>query len=453
MTPQQKWFLQPISVPLQKEQMAPAALQAGAAAVVSKGPRSFEVFWDGSELELSFGSSSRWDLDLALELYRQHVNVGLAAATGVRSVSAGTGGGEYPVPRWLPKLSPSSSRFFFVGNEQGHCFAAFDTKRTGRLMTPLLAALRRSRLAWIQFEWFEESLQGRFGDLKWAMLRRWNEIDAPVEEAYGWTDPSGRERVALRYRNHPARFGEFHTYHGRLREHIEAKVTTRLVAMVVRGVVDFGRGSAYDLPFDMVEDSGEARRERWLGTSQAASWGGESKLGENLKAWWTDDPRMILDMVQRRAFDVRNSMDSYAKDYLSWRSSLPFVVLGREEVGLLVHPPSSGLAGLNVTRVSGLPRPPQGRARERDGIAVAAEVDRSPPADDPGSGTAESLCPRKVMAPRNAEPFRQARPSNDDQNRSKTEATAPGCSGHPAVVEPFGAGVSKTKETAGVVRL
>ena len=223
----------------------------------------------------------------------------------------------------------------------------------------------------MQLEWFEEDFRDCFADLKSAMFSRWNEIDTLVESTYGWTDPSGRERTGVRYRNHPAKFGEFHTYHGRLKEHIEAKVGSRLVAMTIRGVVDFGQKAVGDLPFDLVEDGGDVTRERWLGTSQASSWGGESRLGESLKAWWTYDPRIMSDLSERRTFDARSLVESYVKDYLRRRHSLPFVVLGREEVGLLVHPPSSDLEGLRTTRGEQLPQPRNRGGAEKAGIQVA----------------------------------------------------------------------------------
>lgn len=43
-TAHQMWFLQPISVPLRKGAMDPRSIQAAASAIVSRQPRSFEVF-------------------------------------------------------------------------------------------------------------------------------------------------------------------------------------------------------------------------------------------------------------------------------------------------------------------------------------------------------------------------------------------------------------------------
>jgi len=83
------------------------------------------------------------------------VKVGLPPTVEMATMATGKDGGSYPVPPWLPKLDPSRTRFFFVGNELGHCFAVFDTRKTGLLMTPLLITLQRSRFAWVQFEWFE----------------------------------------------------------------------------------------------------------------------------------------------------------------------------------------------------------------------------------------------------------------------------------------------------------
>jgi len=361
---EQKWFLQPISVPLQKEQLEPASLQAAADAVVSKGPKSFEVFWDGSEFELCFGAPAPWDLDQTLKLYRQHVKVGLAPAAETATANA-KDVSLYPVPAWLPKLDPSRTRFFFVGNEQGHCFAVLDTRRTGLLMTPLLTTLQRSRFAWVQFEWFEADLHGHLGDLRLTLADRYEAISRPYVSLYASLTDSDAEPA-----EHPAKRGEFYTNYPKLKEHIEAKAGSRLVATIVRGVVDFGKEGTDELPFGMIEDAGEVRRGRWLGTSQASSWGGESKLGDSLKAWWTDDPRMLLELVQRRALDVRRLMASYAKDYLFWKQSLPFVILGREEMGLLIHPPSSDLRGLKTTRASELPPPPYRGRIEKAGIQI-----------------------------------------------------------------------------------
>jgi hypothetical protein len=366
MTAEQKWFLQPVSVPLQKEPLDPASAQAGAEAVVAKTPRTFEVFWDGSDFGLCFGAPALWDLDLTLRLYRQHVKVGLSPAPERSAPGSKEGTTEYPVPPWLTKLDPSSTRFFFVGNERGHCFAVFDTRKTGLLMTPLLITLQRSRFAWVQFEWFEADLRGPLGDLRYAMAHRYKVIDS------GYISPS----AYLFYDNpakteHPAKGGDFYVHYPRLKEHIEAKETSSLVAMVVRGVVDTGGGGMQQLPFGIVEDAGEVRRGRWLGPSPAQSLGGDAKLGDRLVAWWTGDPRMLLDMVQRRALDVRGPMASYVKDYLPRRHSLPFVILGKEEMGLLVHLPSSDLRGLKTTRGSELPQPSANRMMEKQGIQIA----------------------------------------------------------------------------------
>ena len=362
---EQDWFLQPISVPLQKEPLEQASVQAAADAIVSNHPRSFELFWDGSESELCFGSSASWDLDLAVKLYRQHIKVGLPPATGVATATS-RDGKSYPVPPWLSKLDPSSTRFFFVGNEQGHCFAVYDTRKTGQLMTSLLITLQRSRFAWVQFEWFEAGLHDQLGDLMSTLSNRYDIISGPYVSPYAALTQENPEPT-----EHPGKGGEFFAYFPRLKDHIEAKSSSRLVAMVVRGVVDFGKEGTDQLPFGMVEDAGEVRRGRWLGPSPASSLGGDSKLGDSLKAWWTDDPRMLVDMVQRRALDVKTPMDSYVKDYLFWKHSLPFVILGREEVGLLVHPPSGDLRGVKTTRGSGLPQPSSSRMAEKQGIQVA----------------------------------------------------------------------------------
>jgi hypothetical protein len=274
------------------------------------------------------------------------------------------------VPAWLPELDPAKTRFFFVGNELAHCFAVFDTRKTGLLMTPLLITLQRSRFAWVQFEWSEAELRGALGDLKSVMFRRWKEIDTPIQKAYEWTDSSGRLHSGTREEDHPAKYGDFHSYHDRLSAHIDSKVSFRLVAMTIRGVVDLGSEGVGQLPFSMIEDAGDVRRGRWLGPSQGSSWGGGSKLGESLKVWWSDDPRMLIDMAMRRAIDVQEPVKSYAREYLHQRHSLPFVMLGSEEMGLLVHPPSSDVSGLRTTRNSELPPPSPSRMAEKQGIQI-----------------------------------------------------------------------------------
>jgi hypothetical protein len=364
------WFLQPISVPLQKEPIEPHVLQAGAAAVVAKNPRSFEVSWDGSKLELCFGSSTSWDLDLALKLYGQYVKVGLPG-DGTATTAATVDEGVYPVPAWLPKLDPAKTRFFFVGNEQAHCFAVFDTRKTGLLMAPLLITLWRSRFAWVQFEWCEADLRGALGDLKSTLFRKWKEIDTPIQKLYEWTDSSGRSQSRVVDEDHPDKYGDFHTYHDRLSAHIDSKVSSRLVAVTIRGVVDPGSEEVSQLPFGVIEDTGDVRRGRWLGPSKGSSLGGGSKLGESLKVWWSGDPRMLVDMAKRRALDVQEPVETYVGDYLSWRHSLPFVILGSEEMGLLIHPPSSDVSGLRTTRNSELPPPSSSRMAEKQGIQIA----------------------------------------------------------------------------------
>ena len=364
------WFLQPVSVPLQKEPLDGQVLQAAAAALAAKSARTFEVFWDGSELNLCFGSSTPWDLDLAVKRYRQHVKVGLPSWDVVSTTVATVDGGEYPVPSFLPGLDPARARFLFVGNEQAHCFAVFDTRKTGLLMTPLLITLRRCRSAWVQFEWSEADLRIPLADLKSTMFRRWKEIDAPMRKTYEWADISGRLHSSTREEDHPAKYGEFHTHQDRLSVHIDSKVSSRLAAMTIRGVVDPGSEGVGQLPFDMIEDAGDVRRGRWLAPSQSASLGGDSKLGESLKVWWSGDPRMLADMATRRSLDLQELVEAYVRDYLPWRHSLPFVILGSEEMGLLVHPPSSDVNGVRTTRNSELPPAPSGRRAEKRGIQI-----------------------------------------------------------------------------------
>jgi len=368
-TGREGWFLQPISVPVQNDPLEARALQSAAAAVVARNPRSFEVIWDGKDWELCFGSSTSWDLDLALTRYRQHVKVGLPPMDGIATTIATVGEGEYPVPAWLPELDPAETRFFFVGNEQAHCFAAFDTRKTGLLMTPLLITLQKSRFAWVQFEWFEAELRRILGDLRSTMSRRWREIDTPIQKSYEWTDSSGGLHSGTREEDHPAKYGEFYTHHDRLTAHIDSKVSSRLVAMTVRGVVTPGGEVVGQLPFGMIEDAGDVGMGRWLGSSQGSSRGGGSKLGESLKVWWSDDPRMLIDMATRRTLGVHGLVENYVRDYLPWRHSLPFVILGSEEMGLLVHPPTSAVDRIRTTRNVELP--PQGRTAEKQGIAVA----------------------------------------------------------------------------------
>jgi hypothetical protein len=80
---------------------------------------------------------------------------------------------------------------------------------------------------------------------------------------------------------------------------------------------------------------------------------------------------MLLDIVTRRVFDIEQPMESFVKDYLPWRHSLPFVILGREEMGLLIHPPSTEVSGLKTTRRSELPPPLSNRVAEKRGIQIA----------------------------------------------------------------------------------
>jgi hypothetical protein len=79
MIPKQGWFLREFSFQLQKEAVDPRSIQAAAASLVSRQQRSFEVFWDGSEFRLFFGSSTPWDLDFMTKVYSQHIMIGLPA--------------------------------------------------------------------------------------------------------------------------------------------------------------------------------------------------------------------------------------------------------------------------------------------------------------------------------------------------------------------------------------
>jgi len=72
----------------------------------------------------------------------------------------------------------------------------------------------------------------------------------------------------------------------------------------------------------------------------------------------------------RRVIDVEDPVENYVRDYLPWRHSLPFLILGSEEMGLLLHPPSSQVSGLRTTRNSELPPRSAGRTAEKRGIQV-----------------------------------------------------------------------------------
>jgi hypothetical protein len=344
-------------------------VQVAASSIISSRPRVFEISWDSSKesFDLCFGAQTKDDLDHMIGSYRQHIKIGTVDST---FVDIGTSGGSnaWPAPRWLSKVDPSRCRFFFVSNAFGHHFALFDVKRTGRLMTPLLLALQRSEYAWVQFEWFEHPLQRYLSDLGQRMRDRFVRIDAPIQKFRTWEDEKGkvhRERYTV---DHPAKFGEFHTTYKRLAAHLTGK-QGRTVVTIVRGMVqDYDQGTKAGLPFGQIEDSDEVRQPHDLSFGQVSTQVGESKIGERLQERWTNDPRMIYDLVTRRVFDVDKRMKHYVKSYLRHLEGLPHLILSADELGLLVHLPSSDIGGVKTTRQGGLPRAPT--RPEREGIQL-----------------------------------------------------------------------------------
>ena len=125
------------------------------------------------------------------------------------------------------------------------------------------------------------------------------------------------------------------------------------------------------LPFSSIEDTDELRPPATLPFGQVSIHIGESKVGERLKEQWTNDARMLVDLVERRVFDADREMEKYVESFLLDRRGLPFAIFTADEVGLIVHPPSSDIRGLRTTQQSELP-PPRSSRVEKSGIQVTA---------------------------------------------------------------------------------
>lgn len=362
-----KWFLQPVAVPLaQGDGLDLRKVQLAASSVVSSRPRSFEIFWDGTSFELCFGAPTKEDLNHMVENYRQHVKVGVVdESAGLPKDSS-----EYPAPKWLSQLDPSTCRLLFLGNAYGHAYCLYDVKRTGRLMTPLLLALQRSRFAWVQFLWFERPLQKYLSSLGSRMRDKFIEIDQPIPKVRSWRDEDGKLHTERYTVDHPAKFGEFHTNFKRMDAHIMGKSGSRSIVIIGRGLLQPHEGMEMQkLPFAEIEDSDEVKQPHDLPFRQVMTQTGEGKIGERLQEWLTTDPRMIIDLVERRVFDVDREMGRYVESYLRDRRGLPFTIFTADEMGLIAHPPSSDIRGLRTTRQSELP-PPRSNRVEKPGIQI-----------------------------------------------------------------------------------
>ncbi len=189
-----------------------------------------------------------------------------------------------------------------------------------------------------------------------------------------WRDEDGRLHTEKYTEDHPAKFGDFHTSFKRMNAHLMGKSGSRLVVMIVRGVVQPIHAAQEDeLPFSSIEDSGDVRQNAAeLPFRNVQTLIGESKIGERLQEQWKTDPRMLADMVERSVFDADREMERYTRSYLRDRRNLPFVILTADELGLLTHMPSSDVRGLRTTRRSDLPPPPSHRA-EKSGIRIAGD--------------------------------------------------------------------------------
>lgn len=366
-----KWFLREIAVPLaQGDNLDLREVQLAASSVVSSRPRSFEIFWDGANFELSFGAPTKEDVDHMVESYRQCIKVGIVN----EDVGPSKSGGRFPAPRWLSRLDPSTCKFFFVGNAYGHAFCLYDVKRMGRLMTPLLLALRRSGFAWVQFLFFEHYLQRHLSELGGKMRDRYLIIDTPIPKVRSWRDEDGKLHTEKYTVDHSAKFGQFHMNFRKLNAHLTAKSGSRLIVMIIRGVVQpTDAAQEEELPFSSIEDSDEVRQNATglpFGTIQTQI--GASKIGERLRERWTTDPRILTDLVERWVFDVNRETERYTRSYLRDRKNLPFVILTTDEMGLLIHMPSSDVRGLRTTRKSDLP-PPSSHLAMKSGIKIAGD--------------------------------------------------------------------------------
>lgn len=144
--------------------------------------------------------------------------------------------------------------------------------------------------------------------------------------------------------------------------------------MIMQGVVQPpDAAQEQELPFSSIEDSDEAGEntpDLPFGTVRTQI--GDSKIDERLREQWKADPRMLLDLAERRVFDVEKEMEGYTRSYLKDRGNLAFTIMTTDELGLLIHMPSSDVRGLRITRKSDLPPPPSSRA-DKTGIKIVGD--------------------------------------------------------------------------------
>ncbi len=365
------------SVPLKPEQ-DPKKMMLAASFLVSENPRCLEVFWDSTKEELTFLLTSVKDEDHSrfAKMFGNQFGVQVDAAadssvgpSGTEPSGVGVSGRDARsafIPEWLRQegclTDLGSASFFNISTTHGHAFASYDLRSIGSVMTPLISSLQHARFAWLQVEWYEKNLTSYFTSLADRLNRRVKEIQAPIPKSSTWTDSAGKLHVDNWEEDHWEKGYELDNGYKRLMAHLSTKRGQKQVCVIVRGVtvpqvqVDQSVGVEASSEVEMKE------REMELPVSVSS----EATIQERWNVYYSNDPRMLVDLVERRTIEPDRAMEEYVGSYLKggrnsrgsgWaarkgaRRNLPFLVLSPRELALILHLPDPvQLKGVRTTR-------------------------------------------------------------------------------------------------------
>lgn len=266
------------------------------------------------------------------------------------------------MPIWVKEIfkRPHEAAFFDVEYTHRHPFVNFNLDAVVTMMTGVINSIQKTRLAWLQILFVERNLTPYLNDLSEKMSRRFALYTTPITKKRSFKDNEGKVHVEGYTVDHPEKNSEFTSFYKRLSSQLHQKSSNRHIVTVVRGVMM----PNISLNIDVSESPG---------APESLPIGGyESVVGENLRAYYYQNPRCLLDLLLRRIPDVDVAMKRFVRSYHSYRQreNIPFLILTPQELSLFVHlPDPTNLSNIQTTRQSAIP---QMVVPEKEGIQVGS---------------------------------------------------------------------------------
>lgn len=265
------------------------------------------------------------------------------------------------IPIWIKEIfkRPHEAAFFDVEYTHRHPFVNFDLGNMTSI-TDIINSVQKTRLAWLQILFVERNLTPYLNDLSEEMSRRFNLFNSPIHRKRNFKDTEGKVHTEDYTVDHPEKNSEFTSNYKRLSSQLHQKSSNRHIVTVVRGVMM----PNISLNVDVSESPG---------APESLPIGGyESVVGENLRVYYYQNPRCLLDLLLRRIPDVDLAMKRFVHSYHSYvqRENLPFLILTPQELPLFVHlPDPANLSNIQTTRQSAIP---QMTIPQKEGIQIGS---------------------------------------------------------------------------------